>query len=442
MYRRLACSSRHSAELRCQNADCAAVLVVSAIPPDAEAYLREIVTILSPRDLVAFSGELGLSVADAASYASGNAAVSEPALERARASILAAFRDVSAAGDAMQFAALIGRFCSGPSGASLPLCDPCMRAALTAAERSHALAFQRRDEAFDAAERIVSLSGPAALACAATPGRAAAVTAIEEALAQEEAALLTEISKLRKRRRQQRRAAATLDALDRAVCERLTSAVALGQRDIGGIMRSTRERMADLRDRDVRARAALSSLRMLSVHNDAFFIWHSGPFVTINGCRLGRLPGQSVGNAEINAALGQVALLLAHLSQRLGFVFRRHRVIPMGSHSKIASLDDPRGTGVMHELALAERSWAGWLTAQRPFNAALKALLCCLAELGEYAQSLDRSFWWPYPITHGGERIADLPVALGSKEAQWTRAMKCTLTNLKWLLAWAFRQRE
>lgn len=286
------------------------------------------------------------------------------------------------------------------------------------------------------------MSGSATSACTASPARSDALTTIEDALANEEAALLAEIAALRRRRRQQKRAAATLDALERAVCERLTSAAALGQRDLGAIMRSTRERMADLRDRDVRARAALTSLRMLSVHNDAFFIWHSGPFVTINGCRLGRLPGQSVGNAEINAALGQVALLLAHLSQRLGFVFRRHRVIPMGSHSKIASLEDPRGTGVMHELALAERSWAGWLTAQRPFNAALKALLCCLAELGEYAQSLDRSFWWPYPITHGGERIADLPVALGSKEAQWTRAMKCTLTNLKWLLAWAFRQRE
>jgi len=40
----------------------------------------------------------------------------------------------------------------------------------------------------------------------------------------------------------------------------------------------------------------------------------------------------------------------------------------------------------------------------------------------------------------GGERIADLHVTLGSKDAQWTRAMKCALTDIKWLLAWAYRQ--
>jgi len=49
----------------------------------------------------------------------------------------------------------------------------------------------------------------------------------------------------------------------------------------------------------------------LSVPNDAFFIWHSGPFGTINGFRLGRLPVEPVEWSEINAALGQVALLLS-----------------------------------------------------------------------------------------------------------------------------------
>jgi hypothetical protein len=33
-------------------------------------------------------------------------------------------------------------------------------------------------------------------------------------------------------------------------------------------------------------------------------------------------------------------------------------------------------------------------------------------------------------------------VTIGSKDAAWTRAMKAALTNLKWMLAWAFRQRE
>lgn len=43
------------------------------------------------------------------------------------------------------------------------------------------------------------------------------------------------------------------------------------------------------------------------------------------------------------------------------------------------------------------------------------------------------------PSPAGGEKIAELHVTLG-KDVQWTRAMKCLLTDIKWLLAWAFRQ--
>ena len=103
----------------------------------------------------------------------------------------------------------------------------------------------------------------------------------------------------------------------------------------------------------------------------------------------------------------------------------------MGSFSRIAPEDDQKN---MLELHFTGRL----LFAQSRMNTALKALLVCIAELGEHAQALDRSFWWPYPITHGGERIADLHVSL-TKDAAWTRAMKCMLTNLKWLAAWAWK---
>jgi beclin 1 len=44
----------------------------------------------------------------------------------------------------------------------------------------------------------------------------------------------------------------------------------------------------------------------MNVANDAFHIWHAGPFGTINGFRLGRLSVEQVEWHEINAALGQV----------------------------------------------------------------------------------------------------------------------------------------
>ena len=42
----------------------------------------------------------------------------------------------------------------------------------------------------------------------------------------------------------------------------------------------------------------------------------------------------------------------------------------------------------------------------------------------------------------GGERVGDLSVAPGGRDAAWTRAMKLLLTDLKWLLAWSSRLPE
>ena len=46
----------------------------------------------------------------------------------------------------------------------------------------------------------------------------------------------------------------------------------------------------------------LDRLRKTNVFNDAFHIWFDGPFGTVNGFRLGRLPNAPVEWDEINAA--------------------------------------------------------------------------------------------------------------------------------------------
>ena len=56
-------------------------------------------------------------------------------------------------------------------------------------------------------------------------------------------------------------------------------------------------------------------LKRTNIFNDSFFIWHQGPYATINGNRLGRLPvaasfGPQVDWQEVNAAWGCAALLL------------------------------------------------------------------------------------------------------------------------------------
>ncbi|RYG55854.1 hypothetical protein EON66_04315 [archaeon] len=164
-------------------------------------------------------------------------------------------------------------------------------------------------------------------------------------------------------------------------------------RDVSRTLGALRSRMSVLMDRNLALRDVLSRLRFLTVHSDALFVWYSGPFATINGCRLGRLPAQPVDWSEVNAALGQATLLLTIIAGRVGYRFQRHRVVPMGSFSRVAPASDEKTT---YDLYFNNRMFA----ASR-LNTALKVFVNCIAELGEYAQSVDQSFFWPYPITHG-----------------------------------------
>ena len=58
----------------------------------------------------------------------------------------------------------------------------------------------------------------------------------------------------------------------------------------------------------------LERLRRTNVFNDAFHIWFDGPFGTVNGFRLGRLPSVAVEWDEINAAWGMACLLLTTMA--------------------------------------------------------------------------------------------------------------------------------
>ena len=213
------------------------------------------------------------------------------------------------------------------------------------------------------------------------------------------------------------------------------------QAEVARRLRSGREAMDALAVQCARQREALARLRCLRVHSDAFFIWHAEPYATINGARLGRVPGRGVPDwAEVNAALGQMALLLSLTAARLNYVFKRWRIIPMGSYSKVAKVEDERAS--MQELSYDA---SAFFSASR-LSSALKPLMQCMGELGAHVEALEaerhgggqgaRQDFLPHPVSAGGERVGDLAVALG-KDVPWTRAMRMAATNLKWLCAYA-----
>lgn len=174
-------------------------------------------------------------------------------------------------------------------------------------------------------------------------------------------------------------------------------------------------------------------LSSTNVYNDSFYIWHDGNFGTINGFRLGRLPEQQIEWPEINAAWGQVVLLLHTMVKQKGFEFQNRQLQPMGSFSSI----------VENGETLDLHGSSGWFTT---FDRGMIAFLQCLKEFGEYAESSDSSFKLPYHIE--GDKIGVLTKAdkwfpikrRFEKDENWTNALKYMLTNLKWLVAWLCRK--
>lgn len=213
----------------------------------------------------------------------------------------------------------------------------------------------------------------------------------------------------------------------------------------GHLNASARERIREnAKNRAIRQQVAsleevFETLKRVNISNEAFHIWHEGPFGIINGFRLGRLTSYPVEWAEVNAAWGQAALLLATIANRVGFTFSKYRIIPMGSYSKIAKLGQE---GTTYDL---NSSGGGMFSSfLSTFNTGMVAYLSCLREIGEYAMTCDRTLKLPHDMPSGKpDRVGSVSIRTsGQSDEKWTMALKYMLTNLKWLLYWATYNRE
>jgi beclin len=182
----------------------------------------------------------------------------------------------------------------------------------------------------------------------------------------------------------------------------------------------------------------LAQLKRTYVYDDAFHISYDGHFGTINGFRLGRLPSQQVEWWEINAALGQVVLLLHTMARRCNFSFSKFKLHSNGSFSKMSKIDDPSNT---YELYGSNDINIGRIFWNKRFNQALVMLLYCVNEFGTHAHTLDPNFKPPHAI--GKDTIDQVSIKLQMSEVKvWTRALKYLLGNLKYLLAWTSKHQD
>uniref|UniRef100_A0A7S2A6K8 Atg6 BARA domain-containing protein n=1 Tax=Trieres chinensis TaxID=1514140 RepID=A0A7S2A6K8_TRICV len=242
------------------------------------------------------------------------------------------------------------------------------------------------------------------------------------------------------------------------------------------------------------AMASLEVARNLSPTVDCFYIWHRGPFGTINGLRLGSeapsLPpsvstdDDSVANSakpdfdlsslisqapvsssdpsnaavggkstnetikvpwpEINAALGMAALLLSTLEKKphSGIKFK-NEILPMGNFSKIGIAQTDGRPPVLFNLHYSEDSFQFF--GKRNFNTALDGLFHCLKDASDAVSRIDKATALPHKVEvspQGEVTIGGIPVTYGDNGEVWTKAMKYFLTDLKWLLAFTTKNAD
>ncbi|XP_058189382.1 beclin-1-like protein isoform X2 [Rhododendron vialii] len=147
-----------------------------------------------------------------------------------------------------------------------------------------------------------------------------------------------------------------------------------------------------------------------------------------------QLISHQVGWDEKNAAWGQACLLLHTMAQYFQPKFSyRIKVLPMGSYSQIM---DSRSN--KYELyGPVNLFWSS------RYDEAMKLFLTCLKEFAEFANSKDKEnnippekcFKLPFKIEN--DRVGNYSIAQSfNEEENFTRALKYTLNNLKWVLFW------
>lgn len=175
-------------------------------------------------------------------------------------------------------------------------------------------------------------------------------------------------------------------------------------------------------------------LQKVNVYNDVFCIGFDGYFGTINGLRLGRLKDIKVEWSEINAAWGQVLLLLATVTNKIGFKIKGYRLRPLGSISRIEKLELDERTGDYVKIASLELFSSGDYPLERILNhkrldAAMLAFLDVLKQICEHIESTDSSLTAPHSIMNDKIGGISIKLSMSTSNENWTTACKFALAS-------------
>jgi beclin 1 len=183
----------------------------------------------------------------------------------------------------------------------------------------------------------------------------------------------------------------------------------------------------------------LDSLRKTNVFNNFFDISNDDNFGTINKLRLGCLDETKVTWHEINAALGQVILLLSTCLNILNLDLDGYKLIPMGSTSKIEKYEKDQSTGKLSksviQLYCTGEFSIGGLFSHNNLDIGMVSLAEVIRQIGKHLETFDNSATIPYIVD--GDKVGGFCVRPSSRSGwvSWTSSCRCILINCKWILA-------
>eukprot|EP00968_Pinguiococcus_pyrenoidosus_P002703 scaffold149_cov315-Pinguiococcus_pyrenoidosus.AAC.41 len=143
-----------------------------------------------------------------------------------------------------------------------------------------------------------------------------------------------------------------------------------------------------------------------------------------------------VSAGEISAGLGQLALLICAMGDRLGFKFGKYVIVPRGCHSRI------KIPAKSQDYPLYEEETAFSLFSKKRFSDGLLALADCLRLLGEHISNKDPSMQQPFIIdipsaSIGQPGIEAEPLTWSAKPAdgRWTKGEDVNTLGIATLLS-------
>ncbi|KAI5957402.1 atg6 [Candida margitis] len=175
----------------------------------------------------------------------------------------------------------------------------------------------------------------------------------------------------------------------------------------------------------------LDNLRSSNIYKLMFNIKIDDKYAMINGFRI----GYKIVWPEVNAALGQIVLLLTLITKRLDLRLKNYKLVPMGSQSHIVKFTDVEENGARQKKILnlysSDEFTLGRLFNFNKMDVAMIALLDIVALVELQLKKIDAELELPYKIfkdTIGGRSIRV------TSNSEWTQSCKNLLTCLNWIL--------